>query len=221
MTPAAPPSPEAAYGPGEFQRELAVPDEIMARLEIYAAMLHKWQPKINLISQRSLADLWRRHMLDSAQLRDYLAQVPGPWLDIGSGAGFPGLVLALLQDQNTVQTVHLIESDQRKCVFLNEVIRLTQAPAQVHIGRIEHLSPGLFGGKAGLITARALAPLHQLFEFVSAVTQPSTVYLLLKGQDVDDELTEAAKYRTMTVNQYPSRTHPAGRVLRITEVARV
>jgi 16S rRNA (guanine527-N7)-methyltransferase len=93
--------------------------------------------------------------------------------------------------------------------------------AKVHTTRIEHLSPNLFGGEAGLITARAIAPIHKIFELVSAVTRPSTIYLLLKGQDVDVELTEAAKYRSMRVIQYPSRTHPGGRILQITEVARV
>jgi 16S rRNA (guanine527-N7)-methyltransferase len=221
MTPAPLLPPEAAYGARDFQRDLDIPGATMARLEIYAGLLEKWQAKINLISQRTLPHLWWRHMLDSAQLRDYLPQTSGPWLDIGSGAGFPGLVLALIQLQETAQTVHLIESDQRKAVFLNEVIRATQAPAKVHAGRMEQLLPARFNGEAGLITARAVAPLHQLFGLVSGVTGPSTVYLLLKGQDVDVELTEAAKYRSMDVTPYPSRTHPGGRILQITEVARV
>jgi 16S rRNA (guanine527-N7)-methyltransferase len=123
MTPGALPPPKVAYGAREFQRELGISDATMARLEIYAGLLEKWQPKINLISRRTLPDLWWRHMLDSAQLRDYLPSPSGPWLDIGSGAGFPGLVLAILQLPDTAKTVHLIESDQRKAVFLNEVIR--------------------------------------------------------------------------------------------------
>lgn len=211
----------ANYGPDAFQQEFSISDEILVRLTDYAALLEKWQPKINLVSNSTLRDLWQRHMRDSAQLLELMPLSTGPWLDIGSGAGFPGLVLGLLQSEQAAARVHLIESDQRKAVFLREVIRVTQAPAQVHIARLESLDPLKIGGKAGLITARAFAPLHQLLEMASPMTDSSTVFLLLKGQDVDDELTLAAKYRKMTVSQHPSRTNPAGVVLRITEVARV
>ncbi len=209
------------YGPDAFQQEFSISDEIRHRLLDYAGLLEKWQPKINLVSNSTLRDLWQRHMRDSAQLLQHMPPCSGPWLDIGSGAGFPGLVLALLQAKQGAAPVHLIESDQRKAVFLREVIRVTQAPAKVHIARVESLDPDKMGGKAGLITARAFAPLHKLLEMSAPMTNSSTVFLLLKGQDVDDELTLAAKYRKMTVSQHPSRTNPAGVVLRITEVARV
>lgn len=191
------------------------------RLEIYAALLRKWQAKINLVGHKTLADLWRRHMLDSAQLHQYIPPLNGPWLDLGSGAGFPGLVLALLQPERSPTPIYLIESDHRKAVFLQEVIRATRAPAQVVTERIEKLDPSTFGGKAGLITARALAPLHQFLQISTFLTGPSTVFLLLKGQHIDDELTLAAKYRKLTVNQHQSRTNPGSKVLCITEVDRV
>lgn len=211
----------AAYGREAFQQEFSISNEIRARLECYVALLEKWQPKINLVSKSTLPDLWQRHMRDSAQLLEYINFSTGPWLDIGSGAGFPGLVLALLQQEYSNTQVHLIESDQRKAIFLREVIRVTHAPAQVHTVRVENLVPEKMGGKARLITARAFAPLHQILEMAVPMTDSSTVFLLLKGQDVDDELTLAAKYRKMTVSQHPSRTNPAGVVLQITEVARV
>ncbi len=209
------------YGPDEFQSEFALSDETRARLEIYADLLQKWQPRINLVGKNTLPGLWQRHMRDCAQLADYMTNIRAPWFDIGSGAGFPGLVLAIMGFASKIMPVHLIESDQRKAVFLREVIRATHVCAEVHAVRVEKLTPAGFGGKAGLITARALAPLHQLLELTEPITGPFTVFLLLKGQDVDGELTLAAKYRKMTVSQHPSRTNPASKVLRITEVARV
>lgn len=214
----------AAYGPDEFQQEFFISGETRARLECYVAFLQKWQPKINLIGNTTLPNLWQRHMRDSAQLLEHMpitSGASGPWLDVGSGAGFPGLVLALLQPERSNTQLHLIESDQRKAIFLREVIRATHAPAQVHTVRVENLVPEKMGGKARLITARAFASLHQTLEMAAPMTDSSTVFLLLKGQDVDGELTLAAKYRKMTVSQHPSRTNPAGMVLRITEVARV
>lgn len=215
------PNNSAGYGPQAFQREFNISDDTRQRLEIYTALLHKWQPRINLISKNTLPEIWWRHLRDSAQLISQMQGLTGPWFDLGSGAGFPGLVLALIQADNSSMPVILIESDQRKAIFLNEVIRATGASAKVHAIRSESINPKQFGGNAGLITARALAPLHELMEMAAPVTDIFTVFLLLKGQDVDGELTRAAKYRKMTVNQHASLTNPAGRVLRITEVARV
>lgn len=209
------------YGPDSFQREFAISDEILGRLEIYADLLQKWQHRINLVGRSTIPDLWARHMRDSAQLGDYMGPSDGLWLDIGSGAGFPGLVLAILGYSREGMPVHLVESDHRKGIFLQEVIRATNAAAQVHTVRAESLDSGTFGGPAAQITARAVAPLHQLLDLTAPLTGPLTNFLLLKGQDVDGELTLAAKYRKMSVTQHPSRTNPAGVVLRITEVARV
>lgn len=208
------------YGPADLQREFQLSDEVKARLQLYAALLEKWQRHINLVSRATLPDLWFRHICDSAQLAAYVQNVDGAWLDLGSGAGFPGMVLALMgvHGNNPIQ---LIESDQRKSEFLREVIRRTGARAEVQTVRAEQLNPELLGGPAGLIMARGLAPLHKLLDLTWNYTTSNTVYLILKGQDVDRELTEAAKYRKMSVLQHPSRTNPAGRVLRITEVARV
>jgi len=213
---------DGPYGPEQFQHEFNIGPAAMARVNVFVALLEKWQAKINLVSANTLPDLWQRHLRDSAQLLKFLPEQRTPWLDIGSGAGFPGLVLALLQeDARQAAQLHLVESDQRKAIFLQEVIRATAISAQVHAQRIEQLKLTQIGGPARLITARALAPVHQILQLTEPVAGPETLYLLLKGQDVDDELTLAAKYRKMTVIQHPSWTHPAGKVLLITEVARV
>ncbi len=211
----------SSYGSAEFQAEFGTPDGVMMQLGQYAALLNKWQASINLVSRHSLAELWQRHMRDSAQLMHYCDPAQSPWLDIGSGAGFPGLVLAILLADRLGSPIQLVESDQRKSVFLREVIRATNAPALVHDVRAESLSTQIIGGPAEIITARALASVHEILELTAPISDLDTVYLLLKGQDVDDELTEAAKYRRLTVKQHPSRTISASKVLILTEVARV
>jgi len=211
----------ACYGPDQFQAEFGISDDVRQNLAHYAALLDKWQRHINLVSKNSLAELWQRHMRDSAQLTNYVDLLQSPWLDIGSGAGFPGLVMAILLSERLVSPVQLVESDARKSVFLREVIRVTRAPALVHNVRVENLSTQIIGGHARIITARALASVHGILELTGAISNSETVYLLLKGQDIDDELTSAAKYRKMTVKQHPSRTASAGKVLILTEVDRV
>jgi len=131
----------ALLTPEAFRERLAVSRETLARFQAYADLLLKWNRAINLVSPNTLPDLWHRHFLDSAQLRQYLPPEPGPSsrviLDVGAGAGFPGLVLALLD----CGAVHLVEADQRKAQFLREVIRVTGAPAHVHPHRLENLAP--------------------------------------------------------------------------------
>jgi 16S rRNA (guanine527-N7)-methyltransferase len=207
--PASPP-PLTATG---FQAETGVSRETLDRLDVYAALLRKWQPAINLVGPRTLDDLWRRHMLDSAQLQPLLPPESRTLVDLGSGAGFPGLVLAILG----VPDVHLIESDQRKATFLREVSRETAAPVTVHAARAEAVAPF----PADVVTARALAPLPRLVDLATPFLTPATVCLFLKGQDVDAELTEATKEARMTVDSVPSRTDPRGRILILREIARV
>lgn len=183
----------------------------MVRLRLFDDLLLKWQKAINLIGPGTVADRWRRHYLDSAQLQP-LAEA-GHWLDLGSGAGFPGLVLAILG----IGEMHLVESDQRKVLFLREAARLTGAPVTVHHGRIETSS----APKAGVITARALAPLPNLLDLAERFVAESTVLLLPKGQDVEQELTAATKYWSMEVERLPSQTDPAGVILRLKGLRRV
>jgi 16S rRNA (guanine527-N7)-methyltransferase len=196
----------------QFFAEVPVSRETADKLRLYADLLVKWQARINLVGAATLPDLWRRHMLDSAQLFPLLPA--GPTLDLGSGAGFPGLVLAILRGSG--DPVHLVESDARKCAFLREVARLTAAPAIIHHGRIESLSP--FAVTA--VTARALAPLASLLALASPFLGPHTQCLFLKGERLEDELTQAGKDWKMTVDRRPSRSDPNGIILIVKEVHR-
>ncbi|MDA1097567.1 MAG: 16S rRNA (guanine(527)-N(7))-methyltransferase RsmG [Proteobacteria bacterium] len=204
--------------PAEFSKAANVSRETLGRLEIYAALLRKWNQRINLVSRRSLDDLWRRHMLDSIQLckfckLDEINGVVTPWLDLGSGAGFPGLVLAIAG----VRDVHLVESDGRKCTFLREAARVTGVEVTVHNERIEALPPQA----AQTISARALAPLPRLLLLASGHLAPGGQILLLKGQDIDAELTDATKYWKMTARRFPSVTDESGSILQLTEISHV
>lgn len=201
---------EAILTPTEFQRETELDDAAMARLAAYVALLEKWNARINLVSKHSLADVWRRHILDSAQLLD-LVERQGQWLDLGSGAGLPGLVVALIGRRG----VHLVESDNRKAAFLREAARLCGAPVTVHRTRIEKLAPQ----GAAVVSARALAPLPRLLPLLHRHLAPDGACFLLKGQDVEDELTQAAKSWIMRVERIESRSDPAGVILKLTEVS--
>ena len=196
--------------PEQFQAETGVSRETLDRLRIYAALLEKWQARINLVGPATLPALWRRHMLDSAQLFPLLPPGTPRLIDLGSGAGFPGLVLAILG----VPEVHLVESDLRKGAFLREVARQTAAPVTVHSARIEAL-PDL---KAPVVTARALAALPKLLDLAVPLLEPNGQCLFLKGQNIEEELTSARKIWIFDVDRSPSRTDVSGIVLRVREV---
>ena len=210
----------------EFQKATGVPRGTMERLERYADLLAAWQKRLNLVALSTLPDLWRRHMLDSAQLLPLVREVgtvgpDRPLVDLGSGAGFPGLVLALMG----IAPVVLIESDARKCAFLREAIRVSfgadfrVAGDSVDIlrARIEKAPPR----PAGIVTARALAPLPELLGLSERFLTRDSICLFLKGQDVEAELTEATKYWNMTAERIPSQTDPSGTILRLRGVHRV
>lgn len=190
--------------------------ETAARLETYAGLLVKWQARINLIGPATLPDLWRRHMLDSAQLVPLLPPQARTVVDLGSGGGFPGLVLAAAG----VPDVHLIESDSRKCAFLREAARMMGVPATIHNARIDAVTPF----HADVVTARALAALDQLLAwaapFLPGDNGDSGECLFLKGRGVDDELTLASKGWKMTIERIPSLSDSDGIILRLSEVHR-
>jgi len=205
----------APLSPEAFQARLAVSRETLDKFQAYAALLQKWNRAINLVSPKTLPDLWRRHFLDSAQLRDHL---PAPSagdrviLDVGAGAGFPGLVLALLG----CGRVHLVDADQRKAQFLREVIRVTNAPAQVHACRLEDLDLA----RADVVTCRAFAPLPRLLDLTARFFLPESggkpaTGLFLKGRRVDEELTEADKKWRLRADRIESETDPGGTILRL------
>ena len=202
--------------PEAFAATCDVSRETLERLRRYAETLVKWQKSINLVSPESLKDLWRRHILDSAQLLTFLPPQIQGLVDMGSGAGFPGLVLAILG----VPNVHLIESDARKCAFLAEAARAAglevgQNPV-VHRSRLEEIAEL----QADVVTARACAPLTQLLAYAEPFLRADSICLFPKGARVEEELTEAKKTWRMGVERFPSLSDPSGTILRMKQVAR-
>jgi 16S rRNA (guanine527-N7)-methyltransferase len=197
----------------DFQRATDVSRETLARLQIYADLLGRWQRSINLVGRGTVTDIWRRHFLDSAQLLDLAPVSARVWVDLGTGAGFPGLVLAILG----APEMHLVESDGRKCAFLGEVARATDTNVRIHHGRVE----GMSAFTADVITARAVAPLAALLALSAHFVGDKTVGLFLKGQDVENELTEASKSWSIAAERVVSRSDPRGTILRVKGFRRV
>lgn len=198
--------------PEQFHSATGVSSEVVERLKAYAELLVKWQARINLVGPDTLPALWRRHFLDSAQLYPHLPQSVHRVADLGSGAGFPGLVLAVMG----VPDVHLVESDVRKAAFLREAARVTGATVTVHAERSEKLAP--LG--ADVVTSRALAPLGKLLDLASRHLAEGGLCLFLKGRGSEDELTAARKEWIITSDRFPSVTDPMGAILQIREVCR-
>jgi 16S rRNA (guanine527-N7)-methyltransferase len=194
----------------EFADIASVSRETLGRLSAYLDLLRKWNGAINLVGASTLADPWRRHFWDSAQLLPLLPQDPKVLVDLGSGGGFPGLVLAIAAGDR--MRVHLVESDRRKATFLREAARATATDVAVHTERAETPSDPV---KADVITARALAPISVVLELAAAYAQPATQFLLLKGSQTHNELTEARKHWTMDVNVHPSRSDTSGFMVQI------
>ena len=195
-----------------FAEIIPVSRETLARLEAYAALLTRWSARINLIGRDTITDLWRRHILDSAQLRAFVPNRARSMIDLGSGAGLPGLVLAILG----VPGVELIEADSRKCAFLREALRVTGAAALIRPCRIEAVPRH----PVDIITARACAPLDRLVGLAEPFLGPDSECLFLKGERIEQELTIAREGWTMTVSACQSRSDPRGVVLRLQQVAR-
>ncbi|MGI9436704.1 MAG: 16S rRNA (guanine(527)-N(7))-methyltransferase RsmG [Geminicoccaceae bacterium] len=191
---------------------LNVSRETMECLSRYLDLLKRWQPAINLVGPKSLDDPWRRHILDCAQLLRHLPDDAGSIIDLGSGAGLPGIVLSIV----TRRPIELIESDQRKALFLKEVIRILELEATVQVKRIEALSPMT----ADIVTARALAPLARLLDISAPLRGPNTVCLFLKGRRAKDELTDAGKSWKMRSEIFPSLSDSAASILKLWDIRR-
>lgn len=196
----------------DFAAAVDVSRETISRLETYAALLTAWNRRINLVGASTIRDLWRRHMLDSAQLYAHIPKDSRVLVDFGSGAGFPGLVLAIMG----VPGVHLVESNQRKCAFLREAARVTAAPVTIHCARAEALIPW----PADVVTARALSPLPILLEYAEPFLTPSTICLFPKGRGVNEELTKTQKTWNITFSMLSSGTDPQGTILRLEAISR-
>jgi 16S rRNA (guanine527-N7)-methyltransferase len=213
--------------------------ETVTRLDRFVDLLLTWQRRTNLISPSTIPSLWTRHVADSLQLLQLAAAHPSPsltlppgegreaeaeaeaggegregavWLDLGSGGGFPGIVIACALADVPGSRIHLIESNMKKAAFLREAVRETKVPGIVHPARIETLVP-MLAGAADYVTARALAPLPDLLDMIAPFLKKGAKAFLPKGQDLDIELTKATKHWNIEVETVPSKTSKAGRIL--------
>ena len=192
--------------------------ETEARLDRYVGLLRQWQVKTNLVAPSTLPNLWTRHIADSLQL---LALAPSAkvWVDFGSGSGFPGVVLACALAETSGASVHLVERNSKKAAFLREALRVTGAPGVVHPEGIEDTVDSI-KGPIDCVTARALAPLHQLIGFAEPLVRQGAKALFLKGQDVEAELTEATKYWNIKPILHSSLTGGQGWIVELNSIER-
>lgn len=205
--------PDADRLTAEVVRDLlAVSRETLDRFAVYLDLLGRWQGTINLVGPTTLADPWRRHILDCGQLWRHWPSGARRLVDLGSGAGLPGLILAIMGAPET----HLVESDRRKASFLREAARACGAAVTVHAARSEAMPP-LAGD---VISARAVAPLPELLTLAASHVQEHTTALFLKGRGADAELALARARWTMHAVLVPSLSDPSGRVLILTGVRR-
>ena len=171
--------------------------------------------------RRTVADVWLRHIADSLQVLPLLPVDAARILDLGSGAGLPGLPIAIARSENADHMVHLVESNTKKAAFLREATRLTGARATVHDTRIESVDSVALQDGVDVVTARALAPLARLMDYLQKPLENGAIALLHKGRDAERELTEAGKYWKLRVERIPSLTDPEACILRIEEATRV
>ena len=192
--------------------------ETEARLDRYVALLLEWQAKTNLVAPSTLPNLWTRHIADSLQLLG-LAPSAKVWVDFGSGGGFPGIVLACTLAETAGAHVHLVERNAKKAAFLREAVRITSAPGTVHLADIGDIVDRI-AGPVDCVTARALAPLHELIGFAEPLVQRGAKAVFLKGQDVEAELTEATKYWNIQPQLHSSRTGGHGWIVELDRIGR-
>jgi 16S rRNA (guanine527-N7)-methyltransferase len=192
--------------------------ETEARLDRYLMLLLEWQTKTNLVAPSTIPNLWTRHISDSLQLLT-LAPTANVWIDLGSGGGFPGVVLACALAETPGATVHLVERVAKKAAFLREAIRVTGSPGAVHLADIGD-TVDRFAGVVDCVTARAVAPLRQLVGFAEPLVKRGAKALFLKGQDVEAELTEATKYWKIEPKLHSSRTGGQGWIVELDQIER-
>jgi len=209
-----PSSPLPDFGPQEFAARTGVSRETLDRLKAYADLLVDWNSRHNLVSSASLADMWCRHFWDSAQIAPLVPETAKALADLGSGAGFPGLVLAELLRNRVSVTLH--EATAKKCAFLQGAAERMDLKVTITNARMEDLPPKVYD----VITARACAPLPRLLDYAQKFLGPETICLFLKGQNVGSELTEAHKSWRMKLRQIPSLTDPSGAIVELGELSR-
>lgn len=201
--------------PEAFRQAFAVSRETLDRLATYEALLKTWQRTINLVAPSTLDDVWHRHFADSAQLVPLAPPDAKMWVDVGSGAGFPGLVAAIMLAERGQCRVALVESDSRKAAFLGEVARKTGVAVEIVVGRIEKIATQDKFGAIDVVSARALAPLDKLLGLVAPMFSPATTALFLKGRDAAAEIDAARKVWTFDCALTQSLTEPEGRIAAI------
>jgi 16S rRNA (guanine527-N7)-methyltransferase len=192
--------------------------ETEARLVRYLDLLREWQAKTNLVAPSTLPNLWTRHVSDSLQLLT-IAPSARIWIDLGSGGGFPGVVLACAIAEAAGAMVHLVERNAKKAAFLREALRITRSPGTVHLADIGDIVDRI-AGPVDCVTARAVAPLHQLIGFAEPLVKRGAKALFLKGQDVEAELTEATKYWKIEPQLHSSRTGGHGWIVELDRIER-
>jgi 16S rRNA (guanine527-N7)-methyltransferase len=205
---------ESIGGPADFARAFAVSHETKEKLELYASLLVRWQKAVNLVAPATLPQLWQRHFADSAQLVKFEPNAK-IWVDLGSGGGFPALVIAIMLANQKECCVHLIESNARKCAFLSEVARQTGAHARVHNVRIADAASSGAVPAADVVTARALAPLDALLELALPFFGTASAGLFLKGREAGVEIAEARKRWVFDLKIHPSISDAEGQILEI------
>ena len=200
-----------------FRDRLSVSRETLDRLENYRQLLARWAPRINLVGSSTVDQFWDRHVLDSAQLVDFAGPSALRWVDVGTGAGFPGLVIAALLAGQPGAHVALVEPSQKRCAFLREAARLLAAPVTIHDSKIEAVAPD----RRDVFTARAFAPLERLLPAAAPWTALGARLVLLKGEDLQTEVAEAStawRFETMVA---PSHSDPRGCIVEIKDLTRV
>lgn len=191
--------------------------ESLNRLEIYVQLLLEWQKHINLIAPSTIGDVWQRHVIDSLQLVPLLPAGVNAIADLGSGAGLPALILAATQPA----TVHMYEANSKKAAFLSEALRQMKCVGVVHRERLEPRKAPLKMPVVQVVTARAFAPLALLLDLASPFLQSGALGLFHKGQDIDTELSEAAKHWQITLESHTSVTDPLAVILAVKEISHV
>lgn len=204
-----------------FHAAFPVSRETIERLTLYADLMAHWQKSINLISSKTLDDIWLRHIADSAQLLNFKPEKAKRWIDLGSGGGAPGLVVAICLSEDPDVQVDLVESNAKKCAFLREVIRRTGIKARVYNQRVEDFVLTQKPVDYDVVSARALAPLPRLLDYAETFIQQGAIGLFLKGQHVDEELTEATKCWMIKAQKHPSLSDSLGSILIVESAYRV
>jgi 16S rRNA (guanine527-N7)-methyltransferase len=208
-----------AYGPAAFRTEFGATPEQIVKLETYADLLRKWQKAVNLVAPESLDAIWHRHFADSAQLVP-LIRPDSACLDFGAGAGFPGMVVAILAARCGVH-VYLVESNARKCAFLREISRQTGTSVEIHNARVEEIAAGGTVTDIDVVMARGVAPLARLLKWSEPFFRAGAIGLFPKGRKADEEIADARKAWTFELRAHPSATEPGGKVLEIRALERL